>query len=331
MFVAHDRLRRFWKLMTSKLPNLRIPRQWMPYHGLPDELQQQIDSIESKKGPPGLSAEDRNSWYLEHYEELYQVLVSAQETFGQRFHKGAPLYNIAFVHYLAGKMDEGLRYFLMSFVEDCITYTSYEIWNTFSVAHLKGLGISIDALAAIRNMVLTKIRSMSLPSMLLQECLDNKSVSEYISDRITIQALKEVDLDIQVSRLVAMLESEIRPCFDRPPIDENHLAIAVSALCRGIDPLHEREVAIVRKLGKDFTTDFLLFGRKVALELKLVKNSSDLSRAKDAIVADVVAYLEGVAQCVFLLYDTSGAVDDVPKLKNELERNKAVRLVVVKH
>lgn len=69
----------------------------------------------------------------------------------------------------------------------------------------------------------------------------------------------------------------------------------------------------------------------MALELKLVKNSSDLSRAKDAIVADVVAYLDGVARCVFLLYDTSGAVDDVAKLKNELERNKAVRLVVVKH
>jgi hypothetical protein len=290
----------------------------------------QISDLEKLHPPPNLSDDERFQWSINYYTEIYEVLMKAQEEYGQRFHKGNPLYHIGMT-YANKNVDEAVRYLLMAYIEDCITYSTKEIWNTFSVFELRYFGVGTEFLAAVRAFVLSKIQQLSFPQLILSECLDTKGISKALSEKVDLPTVKRTELDIQVSRLMSMLQEQIRPCFRRPPADERDLSIAVNALCTMIDPSYEKEVTIGRVLEKEFIVDFLLFDRKVGLELKVVKNSSDLAKVKDQLLTDLAAYVS-LAFCIFLVYDAGGVVDDVTKLEDEIKlRNKSARLVVVKH
>lgn len=303
-----------------------FPRYWMPFHDLPVDVESQINDLEKLHPPPNLSDDQK----ITYYNKIYEVLLKAQEEYGQRFHKGDPLFQIGMT-YENTNADEAVRYFLMAYIEDCITYSAKEIWDTFSVWALRNLGVSTEFLAAVRTFVLTKIQQISFPQLILSEYLDTEGVSKALSEKVNLRTVKRTELDIQVSRLLSILQEQIRPCFRQPPADERDLSIAVNALCRMIDPSYEKEVTVGRVLGKEFIIDFLLFAGKVGLELKVVRTSSDLAKVKDQILTDLAAYVS-VAICIFLLYDTGGVVDDVTKLEDEMKlQNNSARLVVIKH
>ena len=97
---------------------------------------------------------------------------------------------------------------------------------------------------------------------------------------------------------------------------------------KGVD--YDRETGRIKHSGKESIPDFVFRPLSTALEVKLIKEKSNVARIVDEINADVLAYKKGYEHVVFVVYD-NGTISDVDEFKHDIEISGNTRVLVVKN
>jgi len=138
----------------------------------------------------------------------------------------------------------------------------------------------------------------------------------------------------ELSSFIDFLRSRLRPAVFRQPGTEREIQDVVEQLLigrgcsKGGD--YDREVGRVKVSAKEVVPDFTLPKLGMALEVKLLKDASRRSALIDEINADIKAYGKSYGRILFLVYDL-GAIRDEAEFKRDLDNQRNVFVVVVKH
>ena len=97
---------------------------------------------------------------------------------------------------------------------------------------------------------------------------------------------------------------------------------------KGID--YDRETGRVKHSGKESVPDFIFRPLSLALEIKLIKEKSSISRIIDEINADLMAYGKEYENVMFVVYD-NGEIGNVDEFKRDIESSGKSRVLVVKN
>jgi len=147
----------------------------------------------------------------------------------------------------------------------------------------------------------------------------------------------EQELGVQSSELgnfLDFLQLRVRPAVLKNPVREKDIQDVVEQLLigrglnKGID--YDREVGRVKVSAKEVVPDFILPKIGLALEIKLLKETSKRSALIDEINADIQAYSKRYAYLAFLVYDI-GAIRDEIEFKQGLDNQRNVFVLIVKH
>lgn len=93
---------------------------------------------------------------------------------------------------------------------------------------------------------------------------------------------------------------------------------------------YDRETGRVKYSGKEYVPDFIFRSYGMAIEVKLVREKSKISRCVEEMSADVSAYLSEYENLLFVVYDL-GAIQDVAEFQLSFHQHAGVRVCVVKH
>ena len=97
---------------------------------------------------------------------------------------------------------------------------------------------------------------------------------------------------------------------------------------KGVD--YDRETGRIKHSGKESIPDFVFRPLSAALEVKLIKEKSNVARIVDEINADVLAYRKGYEHVIFVVYD-NGTINDIDEFKRDIEISGSTRVLVVKN
>ena len=97
---------------------------------------------------------------------------------------------------------------------------------------------------------------------------------------------------------------------------------------RGVD--YDRETGRVKHPGKESIPDFVFRQFSTELEVKLIKDRSNVSRIVDEINADVIAYSKGYEHVIFVVYDNE-EISDVDEFKRDIESSGNSKVLVIKN
>lgn len=93
---------------------------------------------------------------------------------------------------------------------------------------------------------------------------------------------------------------------------------------------YDRETGQVKYSGKEFIPGFVFPDYGLAIEVKLIRDSTKISRCVEEISADISAYLSEYESALFVVYDV-GAIQDVAEVQLSFQKHAGVRVCVVKH
>ena len=91
----------------------------MAYPTLPEEAQKELDNVAAK-----YSFFIHTQQYPEAQNiitDLFHKMLSWQEKYGQRFHKGYAIHNIGYTLYLQNNYKDALKYFILAYIEDLLS------------------------------------------------------------------------------------------------------------------------------------------------------------------------------------------------------------------
>jgi hypothetical protein len=137
-----------------------------------------------------------------------------------------------------------------------------------------------------------------------------------------------------VSAIQDMIVANLRKVvFTRPERElEVQNAIETLIIGRGYQKgvSYDRESGKVRFSGKEFIPDFIFTELSLALEVKLIREKSQISSCIEEMSADATAYTSVYNNVLFCVYD-NGAIRDVNEFQNGLEKKSGIRVCVIKH
>ncbi|MEU0499295.1 hypothetical protein [Mycobacterium sp. NPDC006124] len=149
----------------------------------------------------------------------------------------------------------------------------------------------------------------------------------YLTDRVGLRS----DLVIEIADF---LQASLRRAVLKTPERERDVQDTVETLLigRGLEKGtdYDREVGRVKVSSKETIPDFVLAPLKLAIEVKLLRDTASVSRVVDEINADILGYGKFYESIVFVVYDL-GNIRDELEFRRDLESAMGVRVVVVKH
>lgn len=149
----------------------------------------------------------------------------------------------------------------------------------------------------------------------------------YLTNRINPKEKRVVDI-------ADFLQANMRRATLNTPEREKQVQDTVEQLLigrgleKGLD--YDREVGRVKVSSKEVIPDFILPPLETAIEVKLLKDRTDIGKLIDEINADIQAYMQGYKAVVFVVYDL-GALRDEVEFRRDLETREGVKVLVIKH
>ena len=158
----------------------------------------------------------------------------------------------------------------------------------------------------------------------------------YADVLILSSMLSEYDTGVSasISEIQDLLVANLRKAVFEKPENERSVQNSIEALLigrgyqRSID--YDRESGRVKYSGKEFIPDFVFSRYSLVVEVKLIKERSQMSKCVEEMSADVSAYLSSYRNVLFCVYDL-GVIRDVMEFQSGLEGHDGVRIVVIKH
>ena len=148
-------------------------------------------------------------------------------------------------------------------------------------------------------------------------------------------ALGKTGSSSEVRSLEDFISSKLRPAMvmGRPESERDvqntmEQILIGRGMQKGID--YDRETGRVKHSGKESIPDFIFRPLSLALEIKLIKEKSNISRVIDEINADLVAYGKEYENVMFVVYD-NGEIGNVDEFKRDIESSGKSRVLVVKN
>jgi hypothetical protein len=144
----------------------------------------------------------------------------------------------------------------------------------------------------------------------------------------------ELGTSASISTIQDLLVANLRKVVFGRPQKEAEVQNAVESLLigrgyqRSVD--YDRETGRVKFSGKEFVPDFVFMPFSLALEIKLIKGQTDISRCVEQMSADAQAYLSVYKTLLFCVYDL-GEIRDVNEFQEGLQRQNGIRVCVIKH
>lgn len=139
----------------------------------------------------------------------------------------------------------------------------------------------------------------------------------------------------EVRSLEDFISSKLRPAMvtGRPESEKDvqntmEQILIGRGMQKGTD--YDRETGRVKHSGKESIPDFIFRPLSLALEIKLIKDKSSISRIIDEINADLVAYGKEYENVMFVVYD-NGQIGNVDEFKRDIESLGKSRVLVVKN
>lgn len=130
------------------------------------------------------------------------------------------------------------------------------------------------------------------------------------------------------------LQARLRSAVFKKPEREREVQDAVEQLLIGRGLMkgqdYDREVGRVKMSVKELVPDFIFLKLSLALEVKLVTTEGRVKELVDEINADIAAYSKQYTNLFFLVYDT-GFIRDESEFRRDLEHNRNVSVIIVKH
>lgn len=144
----------------------------------------------------------------------------------------------------------------------------------------------------------------------------------------------DTGVSASISEIQDLLIANLRKVIFSRPEREYDIQNAVEALLIGrgyqksID--YDREAGKFNFSGKEFVPDFIFPTFDLALEIKLVKERVRISQCIEEMSADIPAYLSRYRSVLFCVYDM-GEIRDVNEFQEGLQKQRGVRICVIKH
>jgi len=131
--------------------------------------------------------------------------------------------------------------------------------------------------------------------------------------------------------LLRILEYDLRKHIKKAPRNEEELKNIIYDLCVQLDSSLVREQLREFYLGV-YTVNFVFWNGSVALEVKLIKDKSQLQKALTEIVSHIPPFSNTFLHVIFLLYDVGEVIDNVDEIKRSIEaKGDNLLMLVVKH
>jgi hypothetical protein len=136
-----------------------------------------------------------------------------------------------------------------------------------------------------------------------------------------------------VSAIQDMIVANLRKVVFTKPERELEVQNAVETLLigrgyqKGVH--YDRESGKVKFSGKEFIPDFIFYELSLALEVKLIREKSQISPCIEEMSADATAYTSLYNNVLFCVYD-NGEIRDVNEFQNGLEKKSGIRVCVIK-
>lgn len=144
----------------------------------------------------------------------------------------------------------------------------------------------------------------------------------------------DTGISASISEIQDLLTANLRKVIFTKPDKETSVQDAIESLLvgrgyqKGVN--YDREAGKIKFSGKEFIPDFHFQGMNLALEVKLVRQKSDISKAVEEMSADIPAYLSAYSNLLFCVYDL-GEIRDVHEFQEGLQKQAGVRICTVKH
>lgn len=138
--------------------------------------------------------------------------------------------------------------------------------------------------------------------------------------------------DVVLEKIISLIDSKLRKAIRSKPEKEKDVQDALENLFIGadLDKIFTREKENLEYSGKAYIPDFVFRTIKTVVEAKLCNSSKREKEIIDEINADIAAYKTAYVNLIFVIYDL-GIIRDLDKMKSQLEENKNVTILIVKH
>jgi hypothetical protein len=137
-----------------------------------------------------------------------------------------------------------------------------------------------------------------------------------------------------ISEIQDLLVANLRKVIFAKPEKELDVQNAIETLFvgRGYQKAvhYDREAGKIKFSGKEFVPDFVFPEFNLAIEVKLIKERSHISKCVEEISADIPAYRSVYGSILFCVYDL-GEVRDVNEFQEGIQKQSGVRICIIKH
>ena len=186
------------------------------------------------------------------------------------------------------------------------------IFDLFNVDNMRG-GMDTTTVEQ-KDLLMSVFTNVTLLRSVLAEKLDFKS--------------------IEMLEIEDFLKSRLRSTFYSKPLNEGEVQDNIERLFVGHGYLkgqdYDREVGRVKVSSKEVIPDFIFQNLSLAIEVKLIKDSSRISSAIDEINADILSYSKKYSKLLFVVYDLGNIRDDV-EFRQDIDGLENSRIVIIKH
>jgi hypothetical protein len=103
------------------------------------------------------------------------------------------------------------------------------------------------------------------------------------------------------------------------------------ALLSEFDPNVESEKSVSKLAGIERKIDFAFPNHNIGIEAKIIRDQRRANSIIDEILADTANYRNDYLYCLFIVYDAAGAISNPLKVKQDLEKQGQIKVLIIKH
>lgn len=228
---------------------------------------------------------------------------------------------------------ESLELNLRSDSENTFKHSSYLIY-------MRKYNQLIELITKIKKVetVLDYFNLEAIPGPMNATIIQQKEFFEAVSINLLILKRYLINiLDIkndEFNNLRNFLNANLRKAIFNKPTKELQIQNSIEQLLigkgfsKGID--YDRETGRVKYSGKENVPDFIFPLLNLALEVKFCDTKEKSKSIVDGINSDILTYREKYSFILFIVYDV-GIIRDVVEFKKDLEKQKGVEIIIIKH